>query len=543
MLALVIAIATSTTFDLDVRGPAWQVESLTATLAADLAGPEMQLAKNADLHVAIVVEPRALQYALTREGVAPVRGTIALPIDRQSLGGVIKDALRRLVPHPAAPTSTSAALVFLLGGLAWGLALGVCVPIAFPPLGGLHRVDHSELGRALRAWLALAARRSATLALLLAALGAVLWLGDPVLTLGVIAPSIILAARFAWLAAARILARRLDRTLVDGNDWHDHVRAYYVGYLRRANLDVDEEALARVRFLPGKTDRVAVYGGSYTRVVIPRAMLEAALAPYGRPHDIAKPRLSTLHWTYWSNGLVMPTTADDKLATRSDRDPKTSIHLNDDTAHERLALGEPPTLTGIVEPVAFDPRTSYRPAEDPLWLDWDPGEEFDGTDAGDRDFLFGVIAHAMGVAQRGEDRAETFRLAFPRIPRASSRLADLYAVLHGARHHLAQYIAWQLWHRDDLLTARAYVPQLEHRSRSILTALDTDPAEDQPALRARLQWLRGFIDPRATRKVSQRRRLAIAFALLAALAGVAALVVQAALYHSTYEERHDDGRR
>jgi len=70
-----------------------------------------------------------------------------------------------------------------------------------------------------------------------------------------------------------------------------------------------------VRLLPGSTAEVAVYGGGLddARIVIPRPMLELALSPWGRPHDYAAPRISTLHWTMWNAGpssmieLICPT--------------------------------------------------------------------------------------------------------------------------------------------------------------------------------------------------------------------------------------------
>ncbi|HEY5924090.1 MAG TPA: hypothetical protein VIV11_20560 [Kofleriaceae bacterium] len=610
--------ADAATFDLEVRGPAWQVEALRATLVVDLASDQLQYAPPGDLHIAITVGASSLTYLLTRDGAAPVRGAVALgAIDRQKLAGVLKDELHRLVPHSGVrdakelppPTASIAAFaglavlaallllplvwsrrvygrvvfalaglvaagaviatggladsaMFLVGGLAWGAVLAVIVPIAWPPFAGLQRVEHHELGAALRAWTALALQRTLWVATWLALLGAVLWLVSPaplVATFGVIAPLVILTLRTVWRAFAAALAARLDARFIDENAdaWHEQVRGYFVGYLRRANLDVDDELLARVKFLPGnEPERVAIYGGGLThsRIVIGRAMLENALAPYGRPHDYAMPRVSTLHWTHWNSGLVMPTADDEVLASRADRDPKTSAHESEAGEHERVALGELPTLIGVIEPAALDPRTAYRPEEDPLWLDWDPGEEHDGTDAGDKDFLFGVLVLALGVVQRHEDRGATFALASPHLARLAritaplrsrtvARLAELQAVLGGARHHLAQFFAWQLWYREELLTARAYVPQLEERSRAIVAALDTD-ADDNNSARERLRRLARFIDPRAVVKRTQRQRVALAFALIAAFAVVAALVVQAALYHSTYEERHArDGKR
>jgi hypothetical protein len=616
MICVVLTLAGLATFDVDVRGPAWQVEGLRAALVADLTSDQLQPAPRGELHVEITLgDP--LRYVLSREGTAPVRGAVSLPVDRKNLAGVLKDKLHKLVPHesvaqdpavdapPIGVLGILAALavllaiplvlrsspirrllprvlvawavigaaaflivedgdlfdqasagIFFAGGIAWGAAIAVCLPILWPPLAGLHRVEHGELAPALRAWLALAIQRTLRLAVILAPLGVVLWLiGDPI-TIAVIAPLAILVLRLAWRGLVAAVAMRLDARLIEhpaGAAWHEPVRGYFVGYLRRANLEIDEDVLANMRFFAGSDpERVAIYGGglTHTRVVIGRAMLERALAPYGRPHDYAMPRVSTLHWSHWNSGLVMPTASDEHLATRADRDPGASALASAEaTEHERIALGEVPTLTGIIEPTAFDPRTSYRPEEDPLWLDWDPGEEHDGTDAGDKDFLFGLLVEALGIAQRHEDRLATLLLWQPRVripalfTRQTSAVADMHAMFNGARHHTAQYLAWQLWQREDLLTARAYVPQLEATSRKILTALDADTHEDRPGVRARLHHLRRFIDLRAVIVRSKRQRLALAFALLAAFAAVTALAVQAVLYHSTYEERHRDGKR
>jgi len=75
------------------------------------------------------------------------------------------------------------------------------------------------------------------------------------------------------------------------------------------------------------------------------------------------------------------------------------------------------------------------------------------------------------------------------------------------------------------------VPELEAASRTIAAAVDSD---DEPELHRRITQLHvtGTRPPR-----SQRKRLALAFAALAGLAGVAALVVEAAVYHGTYVER------
>jgi hypothetical protein len=255
--------------------------------------------------------------------------------------------------------------------------------------------------------------------------------------------------------------------------------------------------------------------------------------------------VSTLHWTHWNSGLVMPTEAGTKLATMQDRRPQVAV---EEGASERVAIGEPPTLTGIIEPVALDPRTSYRPGDDPLWLDWDPGEEYDGTDAGDKDYLFGILVHALGIIQRREDRRAAVARAWGRhvpavlvklaapvrawLARRSTALADLHAALGGARHHLAQYIAWRALREDALLTARAYVPELEQKSRAIASAIQ----RGEPRVRERIARLVATDRPR-------RRRLVVALAVGAGVIGLGVLAVQAVRYHATYEDRIASQRR
>jgi hypothetical protein len=470
----------------------------------------------------------------------------------------------------------AAPAVLIAGGLAWGALAAWLAPIALPPLVGLHRVEPRELIPALGAWAALAlVRLGALVGVLIAAVLGARALGDALglpeaISIGVVAPASLLGLGLARRALVELLALRLDAELVDGDatsqqPWHPQIRAYLVGYLRRANLTVDEHLLERVRFLPGRRDGVAVYGGGLApaRIAIGRAMLEHALAPYGRPHDYLMPRVSTLHWTHWGLGLVVPTEPGTKLATRDDRQPH---GVPDEGEPERIALGEPPTLSGIIEPIAFDPRTGYRPDEDPLWLDWDPGEEHDGTDAGDKDYLFGALVHALGVIARREDGGGALALAWrlwiapraigralgglawPLAPlrafaaRRAAALGDVHAALGGARHHLAQYLAWRLWRRDDLLTARAYVPELQQRSRAIAAALASDAPPADPAdraagdLRRRLLGLGRYLAG-VEHAPPRRRRLALALAALAGVAALAALAAQAVLYHPTWEQR------
>jgi hypothetical protein len=461
-------------------------------------------------------------------------------------------------------------LVMIGGGLAWGSFGAVMLPVIFPALPGLDRVEHSDLLRVLGRWSLLALQRIGEAALVLAPfvaaqLGVCVAVGVDVTTaLLLVAPAWALCVRLWIQAWVEIAAAGLDRELVLGetgetNAWHVAVKAYFMGYARRVGWTSDERLVENIRFLPGKTDEVVTYGGGTTpsRIVIPRAMLEMALAPYDRPHDYAAPRVSTLHWTLWNQGLVVPTEVGAVSATKEQRQPR-SVAIEGDV--EAMQLGEIPTLAGYVEPSALDPRTAFRPEEDPLWLDFDVGEEYDGTDAGDKDFLFGLLVHELGRIRRHEDRRATLGLVLRRWLEKRPRLGRIAAALGGAarravtpighahvtlnfaRDHYVQYLAWRLWRDEGRLTARAYAPELERRTDEIARAVETDASGD-PGLRARLAALTRATIPSG--KARTVRRLAFAIAVLAAIGGVVVAVVRAIDYHPTYQARmkeHDDGQ-
>jgi hypothetical protein len=477
---------------------------------------------------------------------ALVAGLLAIPF----LIGRVRSgpALHRAVLSVAAVgggalVATSVDLPWLLaGGLAWGTFVAVTAPIVFPPVIGFGRIEQGQLARVTGSWLAAVARRAGAVLLFYAPVAVIAWLAstalgvDGTLALAVIVPVVLLAARLWVRCATAVAAARLDARLVDPSTdveaWHAATRAYVVGYLRRNGLPVDDELLARVRLLPGQGEDVCVYGGGLTesRIVIPRRMLELALAPAGRPHDYVAPRVSTLHWTQWNAGLVVPSDPGAVIATREQRQPRSNV---DEGEHERQLFGEPPTLAGTIEPSDLDERKTYRPEEDRIWLDWDPGEEYDGTDPGDRDFLFGAVVHALGEIQRHADRLATFVLLANRTPRATA-LGDDHAALAGARHHLVQYLGWRLWRREDLLTARAFAPELETATHKAL-ALARDQAAGDARLRARLVRLG---DPE---RAPRWRRFAVAGAFAAAVALVAIAVVGAVRYHATYVQETSHG--
>lgn len=557
--------------EVDVQPAGWQAEALATALKSDLVDDRLILAKaDPDLRVALVIEEAQIRYRVSAlwPGAPPPRvGAIAIGGSRAAFAAALRDELHglarvtideRVAPAVVPPTllvtaigCAIAALVMLapflvrrrrpigvmaiagacvlvllawmssalwlgLGGLAWGTFVVATMPIVFPPIIGLGRIEQGELGRVLSAWVAAVGRRVVLASVLYVPVAIVAWwFGDLV-----IVALALLATRMTVRGVIAVVALELDARLIDdtGSGWEAATRAYVIGYVERARLDLDRDLLARVRLVPGTGDEVVAYGGGLaaSRIVIPKRMLELALAPWGRPHDYAAPRVSTLHWTEWNAGLLMPTEIeDDQIATAEQRQPKP---FTAEGEADREVLGEPPTLAGTIEPAALDPQPSaYRPHDDPMWLEWDSGDEDDGTDAGDRDFLFGAIMHALAAIQRHDDRLATFALRWPRLRRREAAIGDYHTALIGARHHLVQYLGFRKWQREDLLTARAFAPELEAATRRVVSV-----AAGSDARIARLA------DPE---HVTAFRRFAFATAIVLCVAALGVAVVNAVRYH------------
>jgi len=576
--------APARSIEVDVQPAGWRAEALATALKSDLVDDRLKLAKaDPDLRVELAIEEAQIRYRVAAlwPGAPPPRsGAIAIGGSRAAFAAKLRDELhglarvtiddrvapavvppalgtvligcaiaavvmlapflvRRRRPIGVAAIAGACVLVVLarmssalwlgLGGLAWGTFAVTTMPIVFPPIIGFGRIEQGELGRVLSAWVAAVGRRALLASLFYVPIAIVAWwLGDLVIT-----ALVLLAARMTVRGAIAVVASDLDARLIDStanrSAWEAATRAYVLGYVQRARLGLDRDLLARVQLVPGTGDEVVAYGGGLapSRIVIPRRMLELALAPWGRPHDYAAPRVSTLHWTEWNAGLLMPTEIeDDKIASAEQRQPKP---FTAEGEADREVLGEPPTLAGTVEPASLDPQPSaYRPHDDPMWLEWDSGEEHDGTDAGDRDFLFGAIMYALAAIQRHDDRLATFALAWPRLRRPAAAIGDYHTALAGARHHLVQYLGFRKWAREDLLTARAFAPELEAATRRVVTV-----AAGSDARIARLA------DPE---HVTAFRRFALATTIVVCVAALGIAVVSAVRYHASFVEETTHGQ-
>jgi hypothetical protein len=462
-----------------------------------------------------------------------------------------------------------APLVAGIGGLGWGAFLVYIVRTAFPPLDGLERVPHRELGRFLSTWCLAALERLAVLAIGNAALVAlVVWLGTSLAIPAqwiylVLAPAVVWLARLGFASWVECVAARLDRRIVEGpaspdNPWSREISDYLMGYVRRTGWDLDPRLLARLVFLPGKNiDGVASYGGGAThvRIVIDRELLVTAMGPLleDRPED--KPA----RWPDWTIACITPSPGGHApSAAPPPHDFRGRKQRPSYPGVQRKPLGQAATLLGYAMPAPGQlvPLISDSPqdlaivrellSEHYPWFAPDPDEEHDATDRTDKDLLFGVLVREIGAARRNETQLGTLRLALGRrsarlISRARARLADSYAALNFARHHLIQYL-YYAWTKDEgTLTARARPARLNDISVRILAevaAIPSGAARPPRAIRARLTWLSQFFaEPIVDRRGVLTARVAVAV-VIAVLLGAAGIAVRRSIgYHPTYVER------
>jgi hypothetical protein len=459
-----------------------------------------------------------------------------------------------------------APLVAGIGGLGWGAFLVAVVRAAFPPLDGLERVPHRELGRFLSTWCLAALERLAVVAVGNAGLVAlVAWLGAslaiaPEWIYLVLAPAVVWLARLAFASWVECVAARLDRRIVEGsaspdNPWSREIADYLMGYVRRTGWDLDPRLLARLVFLPGKRIAgVVAYGGgpTHVRIVIERELLVMAMGPLLED----KPEDKPARWPDWTIASVAPNPGGrSPSAAPSPHDFRGRKQRPSYPGAQRKPLGQAATLLGYAVPAPGQlvPLISDSPqdlaivrellSEHYPWFAPDPDEEYDATDKTDKDLLFGALVREIGAARRDETELATLRLALGRVgarlvSRVRTRLADSYAALNFARHHLIQYLYYAWTRNADALTARARPARLNDISVRIL-AEAADPAARPPrAIRARLTWLSQFFpEPIPDRRGALATRAVLAVVLAALLVAAGAAVKHSIGYHGTYVER------
>jgi hypothetical protein len=270
-----------------------------------------------------------------------------------------------------------------------------------------------------------------------------------------------------------------------------------------------------------------------------------------KPED--KPAL----WPDWTAAVVTPRPGQpDRRIAASSGDFRGRKVRTAYPGMQRKPLGQAATLLGYVvpEPGQIAPLISDNPrdlavvrellSEHYPWFAPDPDDEFDATDPSDKDLLFGALVRELGIVRRRESLFATVKLVFgPRFARITSplrsRLADAYAAMNFARHHLIQYLHYVRTKNTELLTARARLDVLHRTSTRILSQIEAAPKHrNTAALNRRLVWLsRFFAEPVVDARAVKVRRLVAAAVIAAVLAAAGFAVKRAVDYHTVYAQR------
>lgn len=482
---------------------------------------------------------------------------------------------------PAAPDSLRQ-ILGLASGLLWGWFIVVGARVVFAPFPGLERLEHQHVLRLIVAWGFVSLQR---LGLLFAYYAPFVVLLDRVLpwleingsdaAVAALAPALGLLLHHWFLSWVEVLGLYLDDRLVEGpatedNPWHAPIRRYLAGYLRRSGSPDAEKMFEGVLFLPGTGDEIISYGGGWgpARIVIGSSLLEFATAAHGRPHDsVPSGGEDMVPWAELHGGLVLP---EQEQVAATDVAP--SAGLGTGAREAATPLGQRPTLAGVVEPSALDGRVKPRPLEDPLWLEWDPGAEDDGTEPDDLDFLFGALARELGLVRRRDSQLLTLThscsrqlgtgplplralcalLALPYrrwLSRHRALVADAHAALHGAGHHLIQYLAWTQW-RDQRLLTSASAGSRAIATEEILRRIAAEPPDRldrhffRATVRNRLVWLSRFTrSPILEAREARYRRLWWLAIAIATLLSLTFAIKRAIDYHPIYLDTIEEERR
>ena len=467
----------------------------------------------------------------------------------------------------------------MIGGAVWSWFLLITLRVGVPALTGLSSIRHGNVGRMLRAWCIASAMRIALLILfigpfLIGVVYAASRRGVPDRTTWIVmVPLFGLLCHF-WLASlVEHVTLHLDRVLVVGkatpdNGWHPVVKKYFMGYLRRAGLELERSMLDRILFLPGTQSEIFTYGGglSRARIAVPEALLETALHQLDDEQVIVDEDASSLDLADPS-GYLLPGGS----ASRKKKEEAPPAR------RKRFwpLLGQNETLLGYVNPLpkgesvplVIDDPDEYAVLRELLtahYSAFDPkryGEEADDTDPTQKDFLFGALLREVGCVQRKDTlltslllsldlviatgpkwigALERLAIAFYRrfFARYPAVVADGYAALNRGLHHLIQHLDYLRTRSDAGLTARADEPTLHSTSSEILRRIAAETGSVEDHTRNRLVWLSTHLFAEIPEKRLVSLRMLFGTALVLATAGwIAKLVLESIEYQPIYQKR------
>jgi hypothetical protein len=461
--------------------------------------------------------------------------------------------------------------------------------VVLPRLYGISRVRHDTLWPLLKAGLFVAAMRALWLLLFVPVGALALWLGRSLdlsqrITWTVLAPACGLLAWFWLFSLVDNLSLFLDRRLVKGspspaNPWHRATRKYFLGYVRRLGIDLSPQLLDGILFLPSKRTGIRCYGGGFAapRITVSASLLELALGPL--PEETA-PDERPVNLEEMPLGIVLPDPSAEprpRAAGETMRRRATASAPRARGFAPRL-IGRNTTLLGWVMPAPQDEtvplisntQEDYEVVHSLLTehyaafaKDGDDGE-YDDTDPTQKDFLFGALLAQVGAVRRHDSLFTTFSHAFTAwnpfglrligralgalymrfASRQAAFVADSYAALSFAAHHLVQHFHFLRTRDESVLTARGDATLLNRTSRDILDALAKKKPTglDRQLFRAtprnRLVSLSRFFYGPILEEHGRRFRFVAALAAAAVVCTlVAAAVANAVTYHPTYVDR------
>jgi hypothetical protein len=504
----------------------------------------------------------------------------------------VLDLQRLAASLSAHPPRIMGLLSPVAAGMLWGAFVLATAVWLMAPLRGLERIRHDALWPVLRSWAALCVLRAAALFTVYAPLivlavrtSRAIELPER-LTLAFVVPAAGLLTHFWLLSLVDNLSLYLDARLVSGlptprNPWHATIKRYFLGYVRRNVVEIDQKLLDETLFLPGVNEEVVCYGGGFAppRIVVGARPLETALGELPDEEEVPD---RTANADELPEGFVLPSmepAEDLALLTRAEeRRRQLTLAPARRRAHMPRLLGENATLLGWVlpqsaprgVPLISDTQEDFGVVKRLLSEHYSAfvvdDDEVDDTDPTQKDFLFGALLRQIGVVARHDVYFATIALTwdvvssragwFSHLLRApltlyerllaapAARVADAYAALNSGLHHLVQYLCFLRGTGETLLTARADVPRLAGTSRIMVTEVQrSEPSarelQDFHATpRDRVVWLASIFHGQIFRGRLRWGRVVVALAA-AALAGVLAAqsISRAIAYHPIYVER------
>jgi hypothetical protein len=505
----------------------------------------------------------------------------------------VLDLQRLAAGLSAHPPRIAGLLSPVAAGMLWGAFVMATAVWLVAPLRGLERIRHDALWPVLRSWAALCLLRAAALfavyaPLIVLAVRTSRAIGLPARpTLAFVVPAAGLLTHFWLLSLVDNLSLYLDARLVSGpptlrNPWHATIKRYFLGYVRRNVVEIEQKLLDGTLFLPGVNEEVVCYGGGFARprIVVGARPLEAALGELPDEEEVPD---RTANAEELPEGFVLPSLdpAEDLalLARAEERRRQLTRAPARRRAHMPRLLGENATLLGWVLPqsaprgipLISDTQEDFGVVKRLLSEHYSAfaaqdDDEVDDTDPTQKDFLFGALLRQIGVVARHDVYFATVALSwhvvssragwFSHVLRApltfyerflaapAARVADAYAALNSGLHHLVQYLWLLRGTGESLLTARADLPRLAGTSRIMLTevARSEQSAQERQDFHAtprdRMVWLTSVFHGQLFPGRLRWGRVIVALAVAAAAGVLAAQSIsQAVAYHPIYVER------